>query len=119
MHVNVVPGDQAAGRIPDPKVRSELVYQQAQDAKRRGADALSRGDAAEADRAYRSTDASLAAGIAASPRGPRRDELASEREILADLADQAAAGQLQFSAKRARSEHARKSRKRGRGDGSR
>jgi len=119
VHVNVVPGDQAAGRIPDPKVRSELIYQQAQDAKRRGADALGRGDAAEADRAYRSTDALLAAGMAACPPGPRRAELATERDILAELAGQASAGEADLSAKRARSEHARKSRKRGRGDGSR
>ena len=40
VHVNVVPGDQAAGRIPDPTVRSELSYQQAQDAKRKASDAL-------------------------------------------------------------------------------
>jgi hypothetical protein len=26
VHVNVVPGDQAAGRVPDPVLRSELVY---------------------------------------------------------------------------------------------
>ncbi|HSD80171.1 MAG TPA: VWA domain-containing protein, partial [Solirubrobacteraceae bacterium] len=37
--VNVVPGDRAAGRIPDPTVRTELLFQQAQDAKRRAADA--------------------------------------------------------------------------------
>ena len=32
LHVNLVPGDEAAGRIPDPTVRSELTFQQAQDA---------------------------------------------------------------------------------------
>jgi Ca-activated chloride channel family protein len=52
VHVNVVPGDQAAGRIPDPQVRTELVYQQAQEGKRRAADALRRGDVRAADRAY-------------------------------------------------------------------
>jgi len=35
VHVNVVPGDQAAGQIPDTKVRTELIYQQVQEAKRR------------------------------------------------------------------------------------
>ena len=46
--VNVVPGDQAAGRIADPRVRTELLFQQAQDAKRRAADAIARGDHREA-----------------------------------------------------------------------
>ncbi|MEA2247467.1 MAG: Ca-activated chloride channel, partial [Solirubrobacteraceae bacterium] len=42
--VNVVPGDEAAGRVPDPKVRTELLFQQAQEAKRQAADAIARGD---------------------------------------------------------------------------
>ena len=41
LHVNVVPGDQAAGRIPDPVVRTEVVYQRAQQAKREASSAWS------------------------------------------------------------------------------
>src|SRR5215211_2599008 len=44
LHVNVVPGDAAAGRVPDAMVRSELAFQQAQRAKRDAADAMRTGD---------------------------------------------------------------------------
>jgi Ca-activated chloride channel family protein len=37
VHVNVVPGDQAAGRVPDPKVRSEALFQRTQRDKRKRA----------------------------------------------------------------------------------
>ena len=108
VHVNVVPGDQAAGRIPDPKVRTELVYQQVQDAKRRASEALRDGDAGAAAQACR-----LAAAMipAAAPT-----ELADERAILGELAARAGAGETAWAAKFARAEHARKSGRRGRGD---
>jgi hypothetical protein len=44
----VVAGDQAAGRVPDPVVRTELVYLRAQQAKRRASDLLGSGDPAAA-----------------------------------------------------------------------
>lgn len=44
VHVNVVPGDQVAGRIADSVVRTELAFQEAQQAKRRASGHLSRGD---------------------------------------------------------------------------
>ncbi|MEV2277467.1 hypothetical protein AB0I72_17970 [Nocardiopsis sp. NPDC049922] len=42
--VNVVPGDEAAGRAPRPDVRTEEALQRAQTAKRRASEALRRGD---------------------------------------------------------------------------
>ena len=48
LHVNVVPGDQAAGRIPDPVVRTEAAFQRAQQAKREASSAWSAGDARSA-----------------------------------------------------------------------
>jgi Ca-activated chloride channel family protein len=42
--VNVVPGDEAAARVPDPTVRSEVLFQEAQDAKRRASEAFENGD---------------------------------------------------------------------------
>ncbi|MBN6055240.1 hypothetical protein JYK22_25110, partial [Nonomuraea sp. RK-328] len=45
----VVPGDQAAGRVPDPVVRAERLFQEAQEAKRRASDALPDGDATTAE----------------------------------------------------------------------
>ncbi|WP_433476527.1 hypothetical protein ACQPZP_05430 [Spirillospora sp. CA-142024] len=44
VHVNVVPGDEAAGRIPDPVVRTEVAYLRTQQAKRRASAHLSQGD---------------------------------------------------------------------------
>src|SRR3954451_3067487 len=53
LHVNVVPGDQAAGRIPNPVVRTEMAFQRAQRAKREASSALSVGDARAAGSALR------------------------------------------------------------------
>ena len=39
LQMNVVPGDQAAGRIPDPVVRTEAAFQRAQQAKREASSA--------------------------------------------------------------------------------
>ncbi|KAF0969868.1 hypothetical protein BPODLACK_01557 [Gordonia sp. YY1] len=42
--VNVVPGDEASGRVPDPKVESERLYQEGQAAKLRASEAFEAGD---------------------------------------------------------------------------
>ena len=42
--VNVVPGDEAAGRIPHPTVQSEVLFQEAQDVKRQASEAFERGE---------------------------------------------------------------------------
>ncbi len=44
VQVNVVPGDEAAGRIVDPTVHSEVLFQDAQQAKRQASEALEHGD---------------------------------------------------------------------------
>ncbi len=107
LHVNVVPGDQAAGRIPDPVVRAELLFQQTQDAKRRAADAMAAGDIAAAQQTLRAAGSALSAAPAPSA------ELRAESQILADLLGDADID-VRLAAKRARMEHARKARKRGR-----
>jgi Ca-activated chloride channel family protein len=111
VHVNVVPGDQAAGRISDPKVRTELVYQQVQKAKRRAADALRDGNHGMAQSAYRAARTQLDDVIAACPA----PELEDERRILGELSDRVADGDTAWSAKFSRMDESRKSRKRGRG----
>ncbi len=104
--VNVVPGDEAAGRMRDAKVQTERLFLQAQDAKRRAAEALSRGDSGGAIAAYTAAGAALAAAPA--------PELREEAAILAELADRTASGDGAWAAKRSRAEHALKARKRGR-----
>ena len=101
--VNVVPGDEAAGRIPNPNVRNEVLFLQAQEAKRRAADAIARGD----DRA--AYDLLTRAG------GSLEGVDAAEQAIVMDLAADIATGSAARAAKRSRMEHHRKSRKRGRG----
>lgn len=109
VHVNVVPGDQAAGRIADPKVRTELVYQQAQGEKRRAADALREGEIDAAVRRYEAARQSLAAQMDEHPDA----ELAEEIRILEQLRRRARE-EAQWSAKAARMDASYKSRKRGR-----
>ncbi len=88
VHVNVVPGDQAAGRIPDPEIRSEALFQQTQRDKRRAGELLSRGQVDEAvellSRTGRSIDEALP-GMPVAFSG----ELASESRLLADMAEEA------------------------------
>src|SRR3954447_14947784 len=103
INVNVVPGDEAAGRVSDPKVRTERLFQEAQEAKRRAADAIARGAEGDA-RAMLSDAGATLAGI---------DD--DERAVLLDLAAEIRAGSAAGAAKRSRMEHHRKSRKRGRG----
>ena len=50
MTVNVVPGDEAAGRVADPVVRTEVLFQEAQDDKKLASEALERGDRDDARR---------------------------------------------------------------------
>jgi len=107
LHVNVVPGDQAAGRIRDPKVRTELLFLRAQDAKRRAADELAGGDVAAAVGRFKDAAAALAAAPMPSA------ELDEEMALLRTLAHGAEAGEAAWAAKRSRAEHAAKSRRRG------
>jgi Ca-activated chloride channel family protein len=100
--VNVVPGDQAAGRVPDPRVRTELLFQRAQLAKREAADAIADGNAPRAMQAL----AAAAAQLAGS------DE--DERMVVLDMAADIDHGQAERAAKRARADFHHNSRKRGR-----
>jgi Ca-activated chloride channel family protein len=79
VHVNVVPGDQAAGRVPDPVVRTEMIYLRAQQAKRRASDHLSRGD----------TDAALGE-IRQAQRDIADAQVNAPQALAGDLADEAA-----------------------------
>jgi Ca-activated chloride channel family protein len=112
IHVNVVFGDEAAGRVPNPVVRTELAYQQAQDAKRRAADALRSGDIDAAAQTYAAAEQAIDAVMLSAPS----PELAEEREILERLRLRTEAGDREWSAKTSRADQARKSRTRGRRD---
>lgn len=108
--VNVVPGDQAAGRIPDPKVRTELIFQQAQGTKRRAADALRDGSVDAARSMYcEARDVLASASIAYD-----MPELAEEAAVMSDLDTRLDAGDDAWVGKFSRADMSRKSRQRGR-----
>ena len=81
----------------------ELLFQQAQDAKRRAADAIARGDERAA--------LTLLADAGARLAGVDEDE----RRAVLGLASDIGAGRASRAAKRSRMEHHAKSRRRGRG----
>ncbi|MEX2193900.1 MAG: VWA domain-containing protein [Thermoleophilaceae bacterium] len=113
VHVNVVPGDEAAGRIPDPVVRSEAAFQRAQQAKRRATDALRTDGPERAAELYEEAGARLDLDSANAP-AELRAELAEEAATLRRLA---AESKLDASRamKMSEADFDLKSRKRGRG----
>ena len=114
VHVNVVPGDQAAGRIPDATVRTEVAFQTAQRAKREAADALRAGDAEAASRLYGGAGEALRACASVAP-APMADELAEEAELLRDLSARASYDDPSRMAEFSEADRNLKERKRGRG----
>jgi Ca-activated chloride channel family protein len=110
--VNVVPGDQAAGRIPDPVVRTELAFQRAQRAKRAAADALRQGDIGQAVDSFDAACADLGAAAAAAPPAMAA-ELEEEQRLLRDMSARAH-HEAAYLSKQAESDSHLKNRKRGR-----
>lgn len=78
--VNVVPGDEAAGRVPEPTVVSEVLFQEAQDAKRQASEAYERGDTETGRRLLDETTARLERALTLAPE-------TGQAEIRAELAE--------------------------------
>src|SRR5436190_17586494 len=91
VHVNVVPGDQAAGRVPDPVVHTELVYLRAQQAKRRASNLLSSGDSDAALKEIRQAQQEIAEAQGGAPDALAAD-LAEEAATLSYLAQETETG---------------------------
>jgi Ca-activated chloride channel homolog len=113
LHVNVVPGDQAAGRVADPAVRTELIYLRAQQAKRRASTHLSAGDTEAALKEIRAAQESVTRAMADAPPDLVAD-LAEEVESLSYLANETQSGLIARAAKFSSSDSYTKSSKRGR-----
>lgn len=111
--VNVVPGDQAAGRVADPVVRTELVYLRAQQAKRRASGHLSKGDSDAALKEIRQAQRDIAAARADAPQAQAAD-LAEEEAELEYLARETEFGSQERSGKYLSASSYRKLQKRGR-----
>jgi Ca-activated chloride channel homolog len=113
LHVNVVPGDAAAGRVPDPTVRTELVYLQAQQAKRRASGHLSAGRTDEALADIQYAREAVTTALASAPPQLATD-LAEEADALAYLEAQTRQGNVARAAKYSSMDASYKSTKRGR-----
>lgn len=112
--VNVVPGDQAAGRVPDPVVRSELAFQHAQKAKRDAAQAMREGRVDDARRLWADAGQDLADAAGAAPPWQAR-EMHDEADLMASYASRAEEDDdARRLAKESEADSGWKSRKRGR-----
>jgi Ca-activated chloride channel family protein len=111
----VVPGDQAAGRIPDPTVRTEVVYQDAQEAKRLASEALQRGDRDAAKHLL----GEAVAHLMAAPYVPEalRGDFESEISEMSDLGERVDHVSTDLTSKLTRASYHDKNRKRGRRNG--
>lgn len=112
VHVNVVPGDQAAGRVPDPKVVSEALFQQTQRAKKESGRLLSQGFVGEASLLLATTGAAVRSASMSLPDA-FVGELNDELRVLDGIADEARYDHSR-AAKISSSDAAHKSRNRGR-----
>jgi len=112
VYVNVMPGDQAAGRVPNPVVRTELAFLRTQRAKRTAAEQMSRGESGGAIQDLRQARAMLSDAIASAP-ADMHFELAEDLATIDALADEVNHGDLARAAKRAYADINLKSRKRG------
>jgi Ca-activated chloride channel family protein len=108
-----VPGDQAAGRIPNAVVRTELVYLRAQQAKRRASTHLTDGDAQSALREISDAQDAVAKALESAPPQLAAD-LAEEAEALSYLASQTERGMISRAAKYSSMDASYKSSKHGR-----
>jgi len=112
VHVNVVPGDQAAGRVANPTVSTEVAFQSAQRAKREAADALRRGDTGMARSLYEGAGSALRDfGPLAAP--DMASEVEAEAELLSDLSRRADVDDPRRVAKFTEADRHRKVRRRG------
>ena len=114
VHVNVLPGDQAAGRIPDAEVRTELAFLRTQQVKREAADSLSRGDVAGGLARLRSAQQLLSEASPAAPATMAHD-LVDDLGVLTAMIEDTRGGHANRAAKRLSADTTAKSRRRGTG----
>ena len=111
--MNVVPGDEAAQRIPHPSVRSEVLFQEAQDTKRRASEAFERGDLDAGQGLLRETDAGLDAALALAP-ADAADSIRAEKQAVTRMTDDSRSVGSAYMSKMTRDSYHQQNRKRGR-----
>ncbi|OBA36432.1 vWA domain-containing protein [Gordonia sp. 852002-51296_SCH5728562-b] len=111
--VNVVPGDEAEGRVADPRVQSEKLYQEGQAAKLRASEAYERGDL-DAGSSYlqASRDSLISSALLAAPS--ERNAIDDELSLIEELGAVGAVGDAGYVSKMTRDSYHLGNRKRGR-----
>jgi len=114
VNVNVVPGDQAAGRVRDAEVETELTFQTVQRAKQQATDDIARGDYDSARRRMTSSSHRLR-GMNRNRMSPENiSEFEQEQRFLEQRMDQLGSDPNR-TRKSMKSDFIRKHRRRGRG----
>lgn len=111
--VNVVPGDQAAGRVPNPTVRTEKLFQDAQESKRRASEAFEHGDLHEGKRLLGEASAVLGMTLPIAPE-QLKAEIAAEMDEIQKMDARAEFVGTEYSSKLTRASFHTHNRKRGR-----
>ncbi|MDQ5895858.1 MAG: Ca-activated chloride channel [Actinomycetota bacterium] len=113
VNVNVVPGDEAAGRIANPEVTTELTFQTAQRNKREASDALARGDRSEAQRLWQDSRHQLGSLDRHGMSGKQIREIDEELQMV-DRIESSSEHDINMARKHSQADFHRKNRKRGR-----
>ena len=113
VNVNVVPGDEAAGRIANPEVITEITFQTAQRNKREASDALARGDHDEARRLWQDSRNQLGSLDRRQMSGHQIREIDEELEMV-DRIEVSSEHDINLARKHSQADFHRKNRKRGR-----
>lgn len=113
VQVNVVPGDEAAGRTANATVRTEAAFQKAQHRKAAAAEMLRDGDVDGAAAGYAQIVDDLS-GVAADAPVAARDDIDAEIELLRDLSRRATVEDARRLSKFTEADRHLKMRKRGR-----
>lgn len=113
VQVNVVPGDEAAGRVADPTVRTEVLFQEAQQVKKQASEALERGDRDAAVELLAGAEGVLGAAMMAAPQA-MRDDVLRESQDIGMMKDRASWDDTSRLSKDTRASFHERNRKRGR-----
>lgn len=113
INVNVIPGDEAASRIPHPTVRSELLFQQAQESKRRASEAFEWGEADAGKRLLGESMRQLGESLEVAPESLHPD-IADEMRAIGALESLTFEVGSSVMSKSTRDSYHRMNRKRGR-----
>jgi Ca-activated chloride channel family protein len=117
VNINVVPGDVASGRVPDPIVRAERLILEAQTAKSLAVDELRNGKVKEASSRLKGTAATLRREASLIPVTDERSAqsleiIRAEADEIDVLAATAENEDIQYSSKRMTESYSRKTRSR-------